>query len=177
VVQTSAGVKTPAMAGLAVNMPDAKRFNEQSAFVLNELLPLETLAAIVQQRALPKQLQFELAMAVWTRAVLLDNPAVAQSLTAAMVEGEPGWKPWLLAYDSAKTEDERRVAALLALMRFPSVRPYVNAGPGREDGFVGYSSFRDNWWCAGMGKEVERDLSYSVSYNLGFPYQNQPNAS
>ena len=172
-VPTPTGEKTPTMAGLQVNLPDAKRFNQQSSMVLNERLPLETLAAIVQRSAFPKQLQFELAMAVWTRAVLLDRPEVAHSLTAAMVDGEPGWKPWLLAYDSAKTDDDRRIAALLALMRFPSVRPYVNAGAAREDGFVGYSSYRDNWWCAGMGNDSEENDSYSASYNYGFPYQDQ----
>ena len=53
-----------------------------------------------------------------------------------MVDGEPGWKPWLTAYDAATTPDERKVTALLALMRFPSVRPYINAGAGREEGFA-----------------------------------------
>jgi hypothetical protein len=174
VAPTPTGAKMPTMAGLPVNLPDAKRFNPQSAAVINERLPLETLAAIVQQRAFAKQLQFELAMAVWSRAVLLDKPEVAHSLTVAMVEGEPGWKPWLLAYDGAKTADDRQVAALLALMRFPSVRPYVNAGPAREDGFVGYSAYRDNWWCAEMGNDPRAGSNYSASYNYSSPYQNQP---
>jgi len=173
-VQTPTGEKTPTMAGSPVNLPDAKRFNKESAIVLNQRLPLETLAAIVQRRAFPKQLQFELAMAVWTRAVLLDKPEVARGLTSSMIEGEPGWRPWLLAYDGAKTAEDRRVASLLALMRFPSVRPYVNAGAAREDGFVGYSSYRDNWWCAGMGSDPRAISSYSGSYNFSFAYQDQP---
>jgi len=67
-----------------VNLPDAKRFNQQSAAVPNQHLPLETLAKIVRRRAFPKQLQFELAMAVWTRAVLLEKPEIAKSLTSAL---------------------------------------------------------------------------------------------
>src|SRR5581483_4613461 len=35
---------------------------------------------------------------------------------------------------------------LLALMRFPSNAPLVRAGIEREDGFAGYSEYRDNWW-------------------------------
>ncbi len=157
------GTKAPTIAGLPVDT--GKRFTPEAAMVLNERLPLETLAAIVGRRAYPKQLQFELAMAVWTRAVLLGKPEVARSLTAALVEGEPGWKQWLQAYDDAKTDDDRKAAAMLALMRFPSVRPYVNAGAGREDGFVGYSVFRDNWWCAGMGTGSGWANSYSGSDN------------
>jgi len=165
-VPTPTGQTTPTMAGLPVDLPGAKRFNPDSAVVLNERLPLDTLAAIVQRRAFPRQLQFELAMAVWTRAVLLGRPDVARALTAAMVEGEPGWKPWLLAYDNATTAADRRAAALLALMRFPSVRPYVNAGPIRAMGFAGYDSYRDNWWCAGMGHDPSQRNGYSGAYNF-----------
>ncbi len=162
-ISSASGTKAPTMAGLPVDT--GKRFTPEAAVVLNERLPLETLAAIVQKRAYPKQLQFELAMAVWTRAVLLNKPEVARTLAPALIEGEPGWRPWLTAHDEAKTDDDRRAAALLALMRFPSVRPYVNAGAGREDGFVGYSGYRDNWWCAGMGEDPRGANSYSGSYN------------
>jgi hypothetical protein len=88
-----------------------------------------------------------------------------------MIAGEPGWKPWLTAYDSSTTPDDRRVTALLALMRFPSVRPYINAGTTREEGFALYSSYRDNWWCADMGS-----FDYSTGHNFGggYPNPNQP---
>lgn len=164
--EAAPGVTRRTMAGMPVNVAGTKRFNIETATILNEKLPLETLAGIVHRQELPKQLQFELAMAVWTRAVLLDKPEVARTLTPAMVEGEPGWKRWLVAYDEAKTKEDREAAGLLALMRFPSVRPYVNAGAGREEGFVGYSVLRDNWWCGGMGKEQNWTDSYSTSVNF-----------
>jgi hypothetical protein len=160
-----AGAKQPTMAGLPVNTGDVKRLDVESATVFNERLPLSELVQLVLDSTWPKQLRFELAMAVWTRAVLLDKPKEARRLTPEMIEGEPGWKPWLTAYDAATTEDERTVTGLLALMRFPSVRPYVNGGAGREEGFVGYSSYRDNWWCANMGKQQDWKFSYSTSYN------------
>lgn len=159
------GSKDPTMAGLPVNVLDAKRLDVEAATVFNERLPLAALIPLVLDSKWPKQLRFELAMAVWTRAVLLDKPDEARRLTPVMIEGEPGWKPWLAAYGAATTEDERRVTSLLALMRFPSVRPYVNSGAGREEGFVGYSSYRDNWWCARMGRQQDWRYSYSTSYN------------
>ena len=142
--------KSPTMAGIPVNTATDVRFNETAAEVLNRDLPLVTLAGIARANTLPKQLHFELAMAVWTRAVLLGRVDTARSLTPEMVAGEPGWRPWLAAYDEADTGDDRQLAALEALMRFPSVRAWVQAGAGREEGFVGYSSYRDNWWCGAM---------------------------
>jgi len=162
------GNSNPTMAGLPVNVGNEKRLDSEAAGLLNEQLPLESLVRAVLESAWPKQLRFELAMAVWTRAVLLDRPEQARLLTPVMIEGEPGWKPWLEAYDTAASEDERRLSGLLAMMRFPSVRPYINAGAGREEGFVGYSAYRDNWWCQGMGKSDSWRDSYTNGYNISF---------
>jgi hypothetical protein len=73
-VEAATGVTSVTMTGLAVNAAGAQRFNIETATILNEKLPLLTLAGIVPRQELPKQLRFELAMAVWTRAVLLDKP-------------------------------------------------------------------------------------------------------
>ena len=159
------------MAGLPVNVAGNKRIDTDTAIVFNQHLPLKDLAPLVTNSTWPKQLRFELALAVWTRAVLLNQPQEARRLTPAMIAGEPGWKPWLTAYDAASTNDEHLVTGLLALMRFPSVRPYINAGAGRDEGFVGYSSYRDNWWCSDMG-----GFNYDTGHNFGgaYPNPNQP---
>ena len=167
-------MKQATMAGLPVNVAATKRIDEETARLLNRHLPLNELAPLVLESTWPKQLRFELAMAVWTRAVLLDRPDVARSLTPAMIAGEPGWRSWLAAYDDAATDDERHITGLLALMRFPSVRPYINAGAGREEGFAGYSVYRDNWWCADMGGD-----DYSTGHNFSgeYPNPNKPPAA
>lgn len=159
------GAKRATMAGLPVNVQGVERLDDDSAALLNQTLPVKDMVSLVLEAQWPKQLRFELAMAAWTRAVLLDQPDQARRLTAVLIDGEPGWKSWLTAYDLATTPDERSVTALLALMRFPSVRPYVNSGAGREDGFVGYSYYRDNWWCGDMGREQSGADSYSTSVN------------
>jgi hypothetical protein len=87
-------------------------------------------------------------------------------MTPAMGEGEPGWKQWLVAYENAKTKEDREVAGLLALMRFPSA--------GREEGFVGYSVLRDNWWCGGwvrrrIGQTVTRPATTSGAEIISSP--------
>jgi hypothetical protein len=67
----------------------------------------------------------------------------------------PAWKQWLDDYDSAKTPDDRQIAGLLALMRFPSTEPLVRPGMERPEGFATYSEFRDNWWTAGSGNTYD----------------------
>jgi hypothetical protein len=160
------------MAGLPVNSPNSERLDVQTAVVLNEKLPVSTLVTAVLDSNWPKQLRFELAMAVWTRVVLLDRPTDAHRLTPILIAGEPGWKPWLTAYDQASTPDQRTVTSLLALMRFPSVCPYINAGAGREEGFVGYSVLRDNWWCANIGYQ-NSTLAYGNGYNFSYAYEQE----
>jgi hypothetical protein len=163
--------KQMTMAGLPVNVAGVERIDQETAMTLNRQIPLTDLVTLVLESKWTKQLRFELAMAVWTRAVLLDQPDQARRMTALMIDSEPGWKPWLTAYDAATAPDERQVTALLALMRFPSVRPYINAGAGRDEGFVAYSSLRDNWWCAGMGGD---DFSTSTNYGGAYEDPNQP---
>ena len=153
------------MAGLPINTSTVERLDTATATMLNLKLPLSALVTSALESNWHKQLHFELAMAVWTRAVLLDKPEEARRLTPLLIEGEPGWKQWLTAYDNAATPADRTAAALFALTRFPSVRPYINAGPGREEGFVSYSVFRDNWWCANMGTSNSSTDNYSTSYN------------
>ena len=164
------GEKSSTMAGLPVNVQGDNRLDESTAELLNEHLPLDTLVQLVLESRWPKQLRFEFAMAVWTRAVLLNRPDAARKLTPLMLENEPGWKSWLHGYDSANSDNERMVTALLALMRFPSVRPYVNGGAGREEGFVGYSVYRDNWWCASM---AEGGYNTANNYSAGYQDPNQ----
>lgn len=65
----------------------------------------------------------------WTRAVSLDKPEVARTLTPVMVEGEPRWKQWLAACDNGKTTEDREVELLLALMAASSFPDHVS-GPG-----------------------------------------------
>ncbi len=156
----------PLMAGARVNTLDSHHVDVYAARVLNEHIPVATLAELVHQNYFPTQLQFEFAVAVWSRAVLLDKPEIAATLTPTLIAGEPRWKPYLEAYDAAQTDDDRKVTGLLAMLRFPGVRPYINAGATREEGLARYSGYRDNWWCANMAAP---SYSTSSNFNAGWP--------
>jgi hypothetical protein len=123
-------------------------FNPDAATILNTRMPLALLAESAEDTSLPRNLSFQVAQSTWTRAILLNQPDIAKRMSPVLTGCYPAWKPWLDGYDSAGSADDRRAAGLLALMRFPSNAPLVRAGIEREDGFAGYSEYRDNWWSA-----------------------------
>jgi len=122
-------------------------FTQESADVLNMLLPLDELATAAESKTLPPNLHFQVAQSAWARAVLLDRPEIAKRMTPLLVACRPAWKTVLAAYDSAATSLDRKANSLLALMRFASTEPNVRGGEQRFEGFATYSMFRDNWWC------------------------------
>lgn len=130
-------------------------FNPDAATILNTRMPLARLASAAEDTALPRNLSYQIAQSTWTRALLLNRPEIAKRMTPILTGCYPSWKPLLAAYDSATTPSDRQAAALRALMRFPSNEPLVRAGVEREDGFAGYSQFRDNWWTAGRGNPYD----------------------
>jgi hypothetical protein len=157
------------MAGLPVNVAGVKRFDDVTATLLNRYLPLSILVPLVLDSPWPRQIRFEAAMAVWTRAVLLNQPRQAAKLTPILAAGEPTWAPYLAAYDASTTTDERRITSLLALLRFPAIRPYVEAGPGREEGMVLYSTLRDNWWCPKLDQFANQTDIFTVQTPIAHP--------
>ncbi len=123
-------------------------FNPDAAASLNTRMPLALLAEAAENTSLPRNLSFQIAQSTWTRAVLLNQSEIAKRMSPILTGCYPSWKQWLDGYNAAASESDRRVAGLLALMRFPSNAPLVRAGIEREDGFAGYSEYRDNWWFA-----------------------------
>lgn len=123
-------------------------FNPDAAAILNTRMPLALLAEAAEDKNLPRNLSFQIAQSTWTRAVLLNQPDIARRMSPILAGCYPSWKQWLDGYNSATSASDRGAAGLLALMRFPSNAPLVRAGIEREDGFAGYSMYRDNWWSA-----------------------------
>jgi len=140
------------LCGVQVNADDTRHFDEETALIFNERMPLSLLKDAALMTSLPANTRFELAHMAWTRAVLLDAPDIAHALTPYLSACQPAFAPWLKQYDEAKTPDERHVLGLLALMRFTSTEPVVRAGLERD--FAVYDELRDNWWCSMDGQPV-----------------------
>ena len=133
------------LCGAPANTPDARHFDQETATIINQRMPLRMLKGAALMPGLPANVRFELAHMAYTRAILLDQPDIARALTPYLSGCQPAFTPWLTQYASAATADERHVLGLLALMRFTSTEAMVRVGEERD--FAAYDAYRDNWWC------------------------------
>jgi hypothetical protein len=129
------------------------RFDRDTAWIMNLRLPLELLGRAATGTELPEPLRGEVAAATWTRAVMLDRHDIAAALVPEIEKAYPVMKEQLESYLAAKPE-EKKQAALFAILYFPGLRPYVNAGLARETKIEVIDSYRDNWWCADVGAKI-----------------------
>jgi hypothetical protein len=143
----SSEIPTPELCGPKLAPALTPLFDENTATILNQRLPLRLLREAVLSETLPPNLRFQLANATLTRAVLLDDQATATAISPILETCQAVLKPWLDRYNAAKTPDERHLQGLFLLMRFPSAEPLVRAGNERSTGFATYSNLRDNWWA------------------------------
>jgi hypothetical protein len=142
----SSEIPTPQLCGPKLDPAQTPLFDENTATILNQRLPLRLLREAVLSETLPPNLRFQLANATLTRAVLLDDQATATAISPILGTCQAALKPWLDRYNAAKTPDERHLQGLFLLMRFPSAEPLVRTGNERSTGFATYSELRDNWW-------------------------------
>jgi hypothetical protein len=131
-------------------------FDADGVAALNHLVPLSLEAGAALDDKLPPDIQRELAIAAWTKAVLLKRFTIARSLSPVLVRFYP-----TLRVDLQSDSD---FAAALAMLRNPGVHPYVEPGFGRLMKVDRLDEFRDNWWCADA---PDLPLGYALSNLYG----------
>jgi hypothetical protein len=114
----------------------ALEFDEDAVMALNEQTPLSRLVEAAESQKLPQNLRDEVAMAAWTRSVLLDDAASAAKLSPLLPEKLRKTAGTSIGFP-----------ATLALLRDPGLRPVVEAGFSRLESYDSRDEFRDNWWC------------------------------
>ncbi|HKN75053.1 MAG TPA: hypothetical protein VJW94_07740 [Candidatus Acidoferrum sp.] len=129
-------------------------FDSDASVVLTEKLPLRLLADAAKSNTLPPALRSDIAVAAWTRAILLKNDAIAREMTPVLAELVPELKDDLAEYAKSTDPEAGESAAIFAILRNPGFRPFVSASPGRgwfystkENHFNSIDNFGDNWWC------------------------------
>jgi tetratricopeptide (TPR) repeat protein len=143
----AAHMRTPAMA----------RFDEISAAIFNERLPLATMARISSSEALPQHLRDEIQLVAWTKAVLLNRFAVARELAGTVSKRLPKLQPRVDAFVRESSQD----CAAFILLELPGARPYVSRGYGRNLGITEHDEWARNWWYRFSDEEMHGiDLPY-----------------
>lgn len=121
-------------------------FDTDSTAIMNDRLPLSVFQEAVRGTALPEHLRRRLALAAWTRAVMLDNTEAAKALAPVLASLAPEMRALLNEYAGA-TDANRKALGIYTLLKFPGSRPYVDPGVGRFTPLSRRDVYRDNWWC------------------------------
>jgi hypothetical protein len=135
--------------------PRASHFDSDASVVFTEKLPLRILVEAAKSSTLPKPLRRDVLIAVWTRAILLDQDATARELLPTARELVPEAAAEFAEYSRTADVESLHFAAVLAILRNPGFRTFVSAGYPRgnlytvgEPGFNKLDNLHDNWWCA-----------------------------
>ena len=121
-------------------------FDRDSVQVLNRGLPLSFLHRAAKGK-LPPDLRDQLIRAAWTRAVLLSDNEVSGSLAAELERVSPDLGPDLKTWREARDNETKQFAAVMLLMHFPGMTPYLHSGVPARCTLEGIDRFRQNWWC------------------------------
>jgi hypothetical protein len=141
-------------------------FDDDAVAFFNEKMPLAVLRQAALSPQLPPHLKRFLVIAVWTRAFVLGNQAVEREFTPLMQRYAKEFSPYFSKYAGASAPVQREAAALIAVLRYPVIQPYVPVGFGRENSDpTTIDSNRGNWWCA----EQQSD-EYKNRYDA-FPFE------
>ena len=150
--------------------PWAKRemFDEDSVAFFNEKMPLSVLREAALSEQMPEHLKKFLVSAVWTRAFLLGNEPIEREFTPLMTRYAKEYAPLFSKYANAADPTDREAAAMLLILSYPTIQPYIPVGYGRENSPPdSIDSIRGNWWCA--ENEIDKDESSYNRYEFHYP--------
>jgi hypothetical protein len=138
-------------------------FDTDAARVMNEQFPLSVLKQSLASPKLPDYLKRQILIAAWTKAILLNEDQTARELAPNFARYAPEFLPLMNQYVNAKTAAERSGAATYVLLKFPALRPFVEAGFGRIIAVNEIDSFRDNWWRAPLDIAFDKKTGAEIS--------------
>ena len=109
------------------------QFDADAVAVMNQDVPLRLWVEAAQSEHLPPNLRQDVALAAWTRAVVLEDAESAAKLQALLPEKLRGVAGVGFAAD-------------VAILKNPGLRPYLESGTTRLESFGALDDYRDNWW-------------------------------
>ena len=159
--------------------PNPRYFDGDGTAAMSFVTPLPLMARVAQSDRLPPNMQRDVALAVWTRAVLLEDADIANSVTPTVARHFPQYGAGWRAYQSAATPQQKKIEAALLLLRLPGASPWLASG-------LGYPYMRDRiglvatrWWeHAGSDNQAAPDPADDVTLcnDCALPLQFAPPA-
>ncbi len=111
-------------------------FDDDATTILNEKTPLSRLIEAARSPILPSHLRQNIAIAAWTRAVLLDDPKSAAALV-----------PLLPKALSITAHTSFGFPAIVTILRNDGIQPILDPGIARVASYNQFDQYRYNWWC------------------------------
>lgn len=138
---------------------DRMMFDEKTIEIINEHFPLALLLEAERSPALPDYLRTRFAVAIWTRAVLLEDFATAQKIAPEVIKFVPEAEDLMNKFLAAKTPLAKKRAALFLILKTETLTPYISAGMGTAA--EGFKMYATRWWCEPYeGNYDEESQSY-----------------
>src|SRR5262249_23550711 len=133
-----------------------------STAVLNRGVPLAMVRDASRSKELPASLRRGIALAAFTRALILEEDDVAIDLVPEMKQYDPKATELFDRYRTASAGAERRFAAAYMMLQNPGFNPLVSIGLDRRDHtpLKDMDLFRQNWWCEAQKDQKAIEVSY-----------------
>ena len=117
--------------------------------LLNHGLKVEEMLRLSTDDVLGDPWRRRLALATWTRAVLVGEHDLALQAADVVATCEPELAGEMTAFTEAEA-GERGFTAAWTMLRFPGLTPVVRWNVGRQTRISERDALRDNGWCAGV---------------------------
>jgi len=148
------------------------------AQLLNHVLPLRLLVQAARSPLLPTSVRKRLAIASWTRAVLLERDQEALESGEVLAQLYPHLAKDLRNIACEEPGESRRNSAIFLLSRTPGLTPVVIHGVGRWNPIWRLNIWGANWWCTGAepssGAEGNEETHYMFDPGDGWASERLP---
>lgn len=144
---------------------DRVMFDSTTIEIMNQHFPLPLLVEAEKSPALPDYLRERFALAIWTRAVLLNDFATAQKISAEVLKFHPELKDLMDKINLAKTPVGKQRAAFYLILKNPMFSPFLEDGLGKADNEFNTWDAND-WWCAPYDTEYDEATGEDVPRKL-----------
>lgn len=125
--------------------------------MMNSNFPQSVLLQVERSPALPDYLRPKFAIAIWTRAYLLDDYTTMVKMTSEIIKYAPEFQEPLMALLNSKTPAAMKNATLFFILKNPLYSPYLEDGMGKTDNEFGQWDAND-WWCSSYMADADASV-------------------
>ncbi len=140
-------------------------FDYKTVELMNQHFPLPVLLEAEKSPALPEYLRERFAVAIWTRAVLLNDFPKADKIAPTVIDFHPELKDFMDRVFQAKTPLGKQRAAFYLILKNPMLSPFLEDGLGKADNEFGSFDAND-WWCAPYDTEYNEETGEEIKAKL-----------